>query len=318
MTQRPWNLILPIVFAVVSSKVVIEAFLDPRSIGSHAVNYTAAAAAWLSGGDPWTVGPPSAVFGGPPPMLLVFVPFVPLPMDLVRIVWVVGSAVLALWVLRRLGLPAYWIAFPPIFGVIELGHPEVLVLWLLVLGGTISGLAAVIKVYAAAALVAERRWAALALFAGVLVVTALVLPWGRYLADYSTIAATFVRQNTGDSVFGQPILMLAAVIALASFGLRRALWLATPLLLPLAQPPYNVVSVPQLSPIIALFWAIPIPGATLVGVVAEAVLLQVARRRTLPDWLRSGLGPMPYDFGGALTPITASTGPTLGTAAQKT
>jgi len=27
---------------------------------------------------------------------------------------------------------------------------------------------------------------------------------------------------------------------------------------------------------------------------------------------------MPYDFGGALTPITASTGPTLGTAAQKT
>ena len=35
-------------------------------------------------------------------MLLPFVPFINLPLDLTRFVWVVGSAVLAVWTFRRL------------------------------------------------------------------------------------------------------------------------------------------------------------------------------------------------------------------------
>src|SRR5439155_190270 len=118
-----------------------------------------------------------------------------LPLDITRLVWVGGSLALAIWTLRRIGLPGYWLAFPPLFQAIQLGHPEVLVLWLLVSGGVASGLAAVIKPYAGFALLAE------------------------------------------------------------------------------------------------LFWAVPIPGATLAGLLAEVALLQAARRWHLPAWLESGTQP---------------------------
>ena len=290
MRQRPWNILLPVVFALVSGRNALDAILDFRSVGSHASIYTDAAATWLAGGDPWHVGPAAAIFAGPPPMLLPFVPFVGLPLDLTRFVWVVGSAALAIWTLRRLGLPGYWLGFPPVFGAILLGHPEVLVLWLLVLGGAISGLAAAIKPYAVLALLAERRWRAVLLAAAVVVITAAVLPWPRFINEFPEIRATIESQAYGDSVFGQPVLMLIAIIALGSLGLRRALWLATPLLWPAAQPIYKVVSVPQISPLLAVFWAIPVPGATLAGVVTEAVLIQVGRRRVMPGWLQSGIG----------------------------
>lgn len=290
MRQRPWNVVLPVVFAVFSARFVLESVVDFRGVGSHAAIYTAAASAWLAGGDPWLVGPPAAVFSGPPPMLLPFVPFVGVPVDLTRIIWVVGGILLAFWTFRRLGLPGYWIAFPPLFQVIRLGHPEVLVLWLLVVGGAVSGLAAVIKPYAGAALLAERRWSAIALAATVVLVTAPFLPWPRFFSELPMILENLAAQSHGDSVFGQPVLMVIAVVALLGLGLRRGLWLAAPLLLPNAQTGYKVASVPQLSPLVAVFWAIPIPGATLAGVVTEALLLQIAKRRAIPGWLGSGIG----------------------------
>jgi len=108
---RPWSIVLPIIFALGSADFALAGFLDPRSIGSHALIYTDAARAWLTGGNPWTVGPPGAVFAGPPTMLLPFVPFVPLPGDVTRLIWVGGSVLLAAFVLRRLNVPGWWIGF---------------------------------------------------------------------------------------------------------------------------------------------------------------------------------------------------------------
>jgi hypothetical protein len=314
---QPWNLVLPAVFALVSGRNLVDGLLDPRYFGAHAVVYTDAARAWLSGGDPWRVGPPNVIFAGPPPMLVPFVPFVWLPVDLIRLIWVLGTAVLAIWTLRRLRLPAYWLAFPPIFLAIELGHPEVLILWLVVFGGTAGGLAPLIKPYAGLALLAERRWRAIAFGLLVFLATFPILPWPLFVADLSQIGATIVRQNVGDSAFGQPLLVAIAVIALGSLGLRRALWLTAPVLWPYQQPIYKVVSVPMMSPLIAAFWAIPVPGATLTGVVLEAILLQLARRRPLPGWLQAGLGPAatwpgaePATAGGlALDPPAAAMAP---------
>jgi hypothetical protein len=268
----------------------VAAIIAPQSIGSHAAIYTDAARTWLAGGNPWTVGPELAVFAGPPPMLLPFVPFINLPVDLTRLVWVGGTLILAIWTLRRLGMPPYWLAFPPLFEVIELGHPEVLILWLLVLGGPVSGLAAMVKPYSGLAILAERRWTALLALAVGLVATAPLLPWFEFIRELPRIAELVVIQNNGDSVFGQPVLMVVAVAALAVLGPRRGLWLATPVLWPYAQPTYKVMTVPALSPVCAFFWAIPVPGFTLVGVVAEAALLWIGRRSTLPAWLRAGLG----------------------------
>ena len=279
-------------FAIFSGFHAFEALIFPPSVGSHAGNYTVAAAAWQAGEDPWLTGPPAAIFAGPPPMLLPFVPFVGLPYDLTRLIWVVGSLILAVWSLRRLRLPGYWLVFPPMFQAIMLGHPEVLVLWLLIVGGPLSGLGGLIKPYAGFALLAERRWSAIVIAGIVLVLTAPLLPWQYFISDLSKITANLGAQSHGDSVFGSPILMAVAAIALLSLGLRRGLWLAAPLLWPSAQPIYKVTTVPRLSPVLAIAWSIPIPGATLIGLVIEASLTALGRFRRLPPWLDAGIGPL--------------------------
>ena len=251
---------LIVTFAIGSAQSLLYPILAPAILGSHAVVYTDAAAAWLAGGDPWSVGPAMVVFAGPPPMLLPFVPFTFLPSEVTRVAWVVGMGALALWSIRRLGLPAYWIAFPPLFGNIILGHPEILMLALVVVGGAVSGLAAVIKPYGGLPLLAERRWRAILLAAVVGLATLPLLPWAQFLDELPRISATLTRQSVGDSVFGNPALMAVSIIALASLGLRRALWLVTPLLWPAAQPGYKVLSIPVLPPIVAALWALPIPG----------------------------------------------------------
>lgn len=288
--SRAWNLVLLLAFIPGAASWALIVLIYPEGLGSHASNYTAAAAAWLAGGNPWTVGPPTAVYAGPPPMLLPFVPFIPLSVDVIRVAWFVLDVVLAIWVFRRLGLGPHWIAFPPMFAAIVLGHIEVVVLALLVLRGPLAGLAAVIKPYAVLPLLAERNWRALAVGAVVLIATAPFLPWLRFLQEAPLINATLARQDVGDSTFGDPVLMVIGVIALAALGLRRALWLAVPVLWPYAQPIYKLVSIPVLSPILAIAWALPFPGATLVGVVLFAVLVRVDDIRPLPSWLRPGIG----------------------------
>ena len=288
---RSWRIATIVVFALFSGLQALEGLILPAAVGSHAANYTAAAAAWLTGGDPWRVGPPAAIYAGPPPMLLLFAPFTALPADLTRLIWVAAMFLVAVWVVRRLGLPGYWVAFPPMFQAIFLGHPEVLVIALLVVGGPLSGVAAVIKPYAAAPLVAERRWSAFLVAIAVVLITSPFLPWATFIADLPAITANLVRQNHGDSTFGSPILMVVAIIALVSLGVRRGLWLSVPLLWPLAQPMYKTVTLPALSPFLAIAWSIPIPGFTLIGLVIEAIVLRLSTRRPLPRWLIRGFEP---------------------------
>jgi hypothetical protein len=265
--------------------------MDPTSMGWHATFYTDAASAWLQGGDPWITGPPGIIFGGPPTMLIAFAPWVWVIPPVTRAIWVVGSLVLAIDVLRRLHLPMYFLAFPPLFEAIAIGHPEVLVLWLLTASHPMSALAAVIKPYAVVSLIAERRVKAVLFAAAIVAITAPFLPWGRFVKEFPAILRTLSVQANGDSTFGTPW-MLLAILCLAIFGWRRALWLATPVLWPNAQFNYRVGSIPMLSPIIALCWAVHIPGATLVGIASEAGLLVLRSRRALPPWLESAIMPI--------------------------
>ncbi len=283
---------LAIAFAMGSAWSVVVAIVEPGIVGSHAAIYAEAARAWLSGGDPWQVGPSLVVFAGPPPMLLPFAPFAFLPGDVTRFTWVVIDVAIAALTLRRLALPAHWLAFPPLFEAIVLGHPEVLVLGLLVLGGAASGLAAVVKAYAALPLLAERRWRAIGVAAAVALVTIPILPWTTFLEQLPEVSANLARQDVGDSTFGQPLLMAIGAIALLALGPRRALWLAVPVLWPYAQPIYKAMTVPVLPPIVALAWATSIPGFTLGGIIAYAVLTVIDPRRALPRWLHDGIRPV--------------------------
>ena len=297
-TALPWS--VPVVFAVASSQFLLAAVLDPRSIGSHAAIYTAAASAWISGLDPWSIGPTSAVFAGPPPMLIPFVPFVGLPVELTRVFFASSALVLAVLVIRRLRLPGWWIGFPPIFQAIYMGHPEMLLLALLVFGGPVAGLAALVKPYFAGPLIAERRWRAIAIALIPLAVSVLILPWTSFLKQLPAIVETLQRQSVGDSTFGVPLLMAVAVVALIALGPRRALWLAAPALWPAAQPVYKVACLPAMSPLLGLLWAIPIPGMTLAGLVTYAVADRILTQRRHRAWLATPLdnsvsSPTPQD-----------------------
>jgi hypothetical protein len=303
-----WDVVLLVAFVPGAAWSVLVSIVAPLTIGSHGAIYADAARAWLTGVDPWQVGPPAAVFGGPPTMLLPFAPFAFLPWDVTRMAWVAIDAVVAVWAIRRLGLPPYWLIFPPLFEAIVLGHPEVLVLGLVVLRGPLGGLAVLIKPYAVLPLLAERRWTAIIVGAIAALITFPFLPWGRFFAELPQIGATIVRQSQGDSVFGQPLLMVVAVIALAALGPRRALWLAVPVLWPYAQPIYKSMSLPMLTPVVALAWALPVPNATLAGIVALAVLLSIDKVRPLPSWLALGIATAARPGPGTQTaaPVTAS------------
>lgn len=306
---------MAVTFVFGSAWSLLPSIVFPGLVGSHAVLYAGAADAAMTGGSPWTVGPPAAIFAGPPPMLLPYVGWVVLPDLLIRVAWVAIDAALAVWVIHRLALPAYWIAFPPLFGTILLGHPEILVLGLIVGGRALAGLAFVIKPYAVMPLLAERRWKAMSIGAATIVLTAPFLPWQQFLANLPSIIATLARQNTGDSTFGDPIWLAIGVVALVALGLRRACWLAVPVLWPFAQPNYKLMTIPALCPILAIAWAIPIPGFTLAGIVVLAILVTVDRLRPLPAWLQAGIAENAR-FGGGEWRMTRSlpTAPQAGAA----
>jgi len=279
-----------VAFALGSAWVIFPSLVYPGLIGSHAVLYTNAALAMVQGSDPWTVGPP--IFAGPPTMPLTFLPFVGAPDLIVRASWIAIDIVIAVWAIRRLRLPAYWLAFPPLVQSIVLGHPEVLLFGLLVGPPLLSGLAILVKPYAVFPLLAERRWQALALGVAAVLVTIPLLPWPKFFVEFPEIVVTIVRQNNGDAA-GDPIAIVIGVVALLSLGLRRALWLSVPVLWPFAQPNYKVMTVPALTPMVALAWAIPIPGFTEAGVVVLAALVMVGRFRALPAWLERGIAEWP-------------------------
>jgi hypothetical protein len=290
MWSAMWRVFPPAVFVLVTGLIVSDAILHPWTVGSHGVIYTSAARAALTGGDPWVVGPPGGIFAGPPTMLLPFEVLTPLPDALIRVASVATAALLAMLSLRRLGLPAYWIAFPPLSAAIVLGHPEPLVLWLLLVRSPLaSAVAPLIKPYSILPLIASGRWKAVMLAGVGLVLTAPILPWATFLREAPTIQATLARQTVGDSTFGDPLAMAVAFVSLLLLGWRRALWLATPLLLPYAQRGYKVGAIPALSPLMAVAWAIPIHGMTVAGVAIEAGCLVLARFDRLPKALAPGL-----------------------------
>jgi hypothetical protein len=164
------------------------------------------------------------------------------------------------------------------------------VLTALVVGGATAGIGAFIKPYAGTALLAERNVRGVAAAAVLTVTSFLVLPWRQFLEELPIINENLARQARGDSVFGEPLLMVVAIVALLALGWRRGLWLCVPVLWPYAQPIYKTMSVPALSPLIAIFWSLPLPGATLAGLAVEAVLVRLDSRVALPAWLRAGIG----------------------------
>jgi len=283
------DLVLITVFAALASLDALKSFVN-WAIGWDALIYTDAARALVAGRDAWGWAGGSALYAAPPPGLLPFFPFLWLPDPLVAAGWTAVAAASGVYVLRKLRLPMWWLAFPPVLVAILAGSTALPVTALLVRGGAIAqGAAAAFRVYAAIPLAILGRWRALGFAAVIVIVTAPFLDWPRFLTHFSSISAALDFQaEGGKSAASVPWLIPVAVACLFLLGRRRAAWLIVPALWPYAQNYYSVLALPVLGgmPLVALSLAVDrVPGLVVVGLLAQVVVDRLAGRK-LADWRR--------------------------------
>jgi hypothetical protein len=239
--------------------------------------YVAAAREWLAGGDPWLVGIGGDYFAAPPPTLLVLAPFTIPGGEVLLVGTVIAAAVLTV---RMLGLPWWWLLFPPLVEAVLSGNIQTwlipLVLWR---GGAVAVLA---KVYAVVPLVGLGRWRALAAASVVLVGSIPLLPWATFVADLPLVLGYYRDQ----AAYALPLWLIVAVSPVALWALwrvgwERAGWMAVPALA--AQQWYYATFVMATrSPVAAAVACIPVAGSGLLALLALAFTVTRAGSRTSP------------------------------------
>jgi hypothetical protein len=271
-----WMRAAPSALLIAEFAVLDGAYFVGRPIGIDARVYLAAAKTWLSGGDPWTAGSNGVLFAGPPLSLLPIAPFAWMSPDAFTALVFVASVLGAVYAVRRLHLPYWWLLFPPMIEATSVGSLNILVLAALL--SRAAWLGAIAKTYAAVPLVVLGRGRQLAIALAVALITLPVLPWATFLAhDLGYVLS--VQAGGGRSAWVNPFLLLPiATVALVAIGRRRSAWWATPVLWPASQFHYSIFALPGLiSAPAAAILALPLAGAPVVAVAVEAVL-RVTRR----------------------------------------
>jgi len=264
--------------------------------------YHRAAAAWLAGGDPWAAYTTTNtwpaggslvhfLFTGPPPTVLAFVPLAWIPETPFVVGWFALTVGAAVYALRRLRLPVWWLLFPPMAQGILVANPQVVCLALLLSSSNwLRAAAAPVKAYAVIPMVGERQWRALGILAvAVAASVALFWPlWSRYVADFASTSAWLSDATHGGWSASRDLLLwiVAAVLVavLALFSLRDAGWLAVPTLWPASQFFYATFVLPLRSPWLAAALAMahrvvfPTMGQVLVAYLAIRVARECVPR----------------------------------------
>lgn len=291
---------LPLIFLIVSVINLGRQFQE--LLGVDARIYIRAAANLRSGLGPWDafVADPSGYqlhFTALPPSVAIFTPFTFIPERLAVWLWIWASLLAAGYIVRRLNLPLWWLLFPPLTEGIFTANPQIVLLAFLLSGSTIlASLAPVLKIYAIAPLMGERRWSALLLVSALLLLSlaAQTELWGQYLSIAPDIAARNFKESLGGFsafTFGPWLAALAFVglLLLAVADWRAAGWLAAPAVLPVSQFHLSTFAMPVLAersmPIMAVLFALPIrglPGAA-VAVLGAWSFYGWVRRRREPD-----------------------------------
>ncbi len=303
--------------------------LDLTWFGRDFRIYRDAALALIAGGDPYGAfdvwnGRPWH-FAAPPPAAQLFVPFALLPEGIGLAIFLGLSLVCCGFALRRLGLPLWWLLFPPLVEGLAAANPQVLVLGLLIVGGALGGaLAGGFKTYAVLPIVARRQWHALATFAGLLAASVLLAPaaWQAYVAQFGAISSRLVGEAEGGlsvarlfqagafNVLGSLDTSSQAIAAVALVGAVGALlglvlwvdvpaagWLGVALLWPAAEYHLATFALPVARRLGIWVLAIPFGPTYLLGlvllaygVVAGQPALTRERGERLRAWL-AGLAP---------------------------
>ena len=254
----------------------------PEVLGVDARHYQRAAAAWLAGGDPWAVTESGITFAAGPHTLLFYAPTSLLPLDISVAFWVGLGVGASVWLVQRLGLPLWWVLFPPLVHAAWNGNSQSIALALLVLGGPLAATLAVgVKLYAAVPLV-SRPWT-LVVAAIALVVTLPLLPWQLYL-DSGFGVGDHVQTAWNGSAWRIPLLVPPTLAALLILRRKGADWLAVPAVWPATQFYYAAFALPALvgQPVVAAALALPLPLMTPMVVIGMALVKLRRDRRSLP------------------------------------
>ena len=250
----------------------------PDALGIDARLYQRAASTWLAGGDPWSVTQAGIPYASGPHTLLLYVPTSALPLEWSVAVWIILGLTVSMWLVRRLRLPIWWLAFPPLAHSIWNGNPQTLAMALLVLGGSAAAAGAVLlKLYAVLPLVARPRQLILA---GIVLALLLpFLPWQLYLQDGLGVTSHLASAWNG-SAWRVPLLIPPTLVGLWILRRQGGEWLAVPAVWPATQFYYLAMALPALvgRPILAAALALPVPLMAPIAVMALAALTLWRRR----------------------------------------
>jgi hypothetical protein len=247
------------------------AYYVGKPFGNDARLYLAATQAWLSGGDPWNVASAGIRFAGVPVTLLPFAPFAWLSPDAMTAVVFLASVVAAVFIVQRVGLPVWWLLFPPLIEAIWSGSVNIIVLALALT--RLEWLAVVTKTYAGLPALLLGHIRQLVIAAVVVVVTVPFLPWQAFLShDLGDVLSA--QAWGGRSAWINPVVLIpVSLVALALVGRQRAAWWSVPVLWPATQFHYSIFAMPAKPSVLAAgILAIPWPGAPVVAIVAEAAV----------------------------------------------
>lgn len=288
---------LPVIFLTISIINLGRQFQE--LLGVDARIYIRAAAHLRNGLSPWDafVADPSGYqlhFTALPPSVAIFTPFTFVPERLAVWLWIWASLLAAAYVVRRLKLPIWWLLFPPLTEGIFTANPQIVLMALLLSGSAIlASLAPVLKIYAIAPLIGERRWTALLLVLGLLLLSfgAQTELWAQYLSRAGDIAVRNFNESIGGfSAFAVGpwlvVLGFVGLLMLAVTDWRAAGWMAAPAILPVSQFHLSTFAMPVLAersmPIMAVLFALPIrglPSAAVALLGAWSFYRWVGRRR---------------------------------------
>ena len=258
----------------------------PDVLGIDARHYQRAAAAWLRGENPWTVTEGGIPYLAGPHTLLAYAPTSGLPLALSTALWLAAGVLAAIWVVRRLRLPIWWVAFPPLAHAIWNGNPQTLVIALLVEGGVAASVLAVaLKLY----VVVPLLWKPRHLLAAGIALAALLpfVPFVPYLGTQAQVAQHLASAWNG-SAWRFPVLLVPTVLALVVLRRRGGEWLALPALWPATQFYYVSTVLPFVArrPAAAAVLALPVPlAAPLVAIAyATASVVRLRPGDTVRRW----------------------------------
>ena len=275
---------LPAWFAVIDLLWIAR----PGALGIDARGYQRAAAAWLAGGNPWAVAENGITYAAGPHTLLFYAPTSILPLGVSVALWMALGVAASAWLVRRLGLPYWWLGFPPLAHGMWNGNPQTIALALLVLGGPVAASLAVgLKLYVGVALV--RRWRDLVIAGVALAIILPFLPWQLYIHQGLGVSNLFQYAWNG-SAWRVPILVPPTLLGLWVLRDRGAEWFAIPAVWPATEFYYTAMALPAIvgRPILAAALALPMPLMTPIVVMAYAAWTvwpsYAPRARALARW----------------------------------